>query len=272
MAIKTILVHLGSAEANENRLKLALNLAKANDALLIGLFVKQYPVVPGFVASEIGPEVIESQRAVLRRRAEEVEKQFKTQTSDAGVKAEYRTEEGDPIELAVEQSRTADLVVVGQSTPEGEDDFNIPDHLALDSGHPVLVVPYAGDFASVGKRVMITWNGTREAARALSDAMPFLTDAEEVVVLAVNAPGESQISCKDVVAQLERKGIKAKAQHITASAGMSVADTILSALSDNSSDLLVMGAYGHSRMREMVLGGVTRSILGHMTVPVLLSH
>lgn len=272
MAIKTILVHLGSADRNENRLKLALNLAKANDALLIGLFVKQYPVVPGFVASEIGPEVIESQRAVLRRRAEEVEKQFKSETDKAGVKSEYRTDEGDPIELAVEQSRTADLVVVGQSSPEGEDDFNVPDHLALDSGRPVMVVPYAGHFETIGKRVMITWNGTRESARAISDALPFLADADEVVVLAVNAPGETQTSCKDVVAQLERAGIKAKAQHITAGAGMSVADTVLSSLADNGSDLLVMGAYGHSRMREMVLGGVTRNILGHMTVPVLLSH
>lgn len=208
----------------------------------------------------------------MRRRAEEVEKQFKAKTSEAGIEAAYRSEEGDPIELAIEQARTADLVVVGQSNPEGEDDFSIPDHLALESGRPVLVVPYAGSFDSIGKRVMVTWNGTREAARAIGDAIPFLAGAEEVVVLAVNAPGETHTSCKDVVAQLERHGIKAKAQHITASAGMSVADTVLSSLSDNGSDLLVMGAYGHSRMREMVLGGVTRSILGHMTVPVLLSH
>jgi nucleotide-binding universal stress UspA family protein len=150
-----------------------------------------------------------------------------------------------------------------------------PGEVALAAGRPVLLVPYAGDFAALGRQVLVAWNGTREAARALYDAMFLLAGAEAVTVLEIDPPGDAavdpELRAASVAAALRRRGIAARARS-TVSDGMPIADLILSTAADLGADLIVMGAWGHSRLREFVLGGASRGILEAMTVPVLMSH
>jgi nucleotide-binding universal stress UspA family protein len=137
------------------------------------------------------------------------------------------------------------------------------------------MVPYAGDFPEFGKRVLVAWNGSREAARALHDSMFLLEQAEAVTIIEVDAlapaAGMVRVSAADVAAALVRRGVAATAESQT-SDGISVDDLLLSRAADLGVDLLVMGAYGHSRLREYVLGGVSRGVFQHMTVPVLMAH
>jgi nucleotide-binding universal stress UspA family protein len=146
--------------------------------------------------------------------------------------------------------------------------------LALESGRPVLVVPYIGRYPEIGRNVVVAWKAEREAARAVFDALPFLVGAEKVHILEVKERGDERPALApdiSIAAALARHGIKTSV-HTSQPRDISVGDEILSRLADLSADLLVMGAYGHSRMRELVFGGVTRHIARHMTVPTVLSH
>ncbi len=174
-------------------------------------------------------------------------------------------------------ARYADLLVVGQSSPENDvtTPENLPESVALATGRPVLVVPHIGAEKPPGKKVMLCWNASRESARAASDALPFLKAADEVVVLIVDpktsANGHGAEPGADVATWLSRHGIKVTVQRDVAS-DSDIGNVILSRAADLDVDLIVMGAYGHSRMRELVMGGVSRTLLSTMTVPVLMSH
>jgi nucleotide-binding universal stress UspA family protein len=147
--------------------------------------------------------------------------------------------------------------------------------VTLASGRPILVVPYAGRFETVGRCVLIAWNVSREAARAVADAMPLLAAADVVTVLAVDPPpgpgGDGDLPGADIALHLGRHGVEAQIER-TVSADVPIGEVLLSRAADLGADLLVMGAYGHSRTRELLLGGATRSILASMTIPVLMSH
>jgi nucleotide-binding universal stress UspA family protein len=127
----------------------------------------------------------------------------------------------------------------------------------------------------MGNRIVVAWSGSRESVRAVSDAMPFLRRAKEVIVLAINPrhgpDGHGDIPAADISLHLARHGVRADAQDITTDQ-IEVGDVLLSRAADESADLVVMGAYGHSRFRELILGGATRHLLQHMTVPILMSH
>jgi nucleotide-binding universal stress UspA family protein len=135
----------------------------------------------------------------------------------------------------------------------------------------VLVVPYAGKFDSFGKTILLAWNGTRESARAMHDALPMLEKADKVVIYAVNESSEDHIPGADIATHLARHNVNAEAHH-TVARDISVGDALLAAVSDYGADMMVMGAYGHSRVRELALGGATRDVLNTMTVPVMMSH
>ncbi|MBV8576692.1 MAG: universal stress protein, partial [Acetobacteraceae bacterium] len=175
-------------------------------------------------------------------------------------------------------ARYADLAILGQLDPDRVETELIrprPEQVALASGCPVLIVPYAGHFDKLGRRVLIAWSATREAARAVKDAMPFLTSAELVTVLTIDPRegphGHGELPGADIALHLARHGVKAQIER-TVSAGVPVGEALLSRAADLGVDLIVMGAYGHSRAREVLLGGATRSVLRSMTVPVLMSH
>jgi nucleotide-binding universal stress UspA family protein len=165
-------------------------------------------------------------------------------------------------------AREPDLII-GSSRSKKFDgiaaaDWPRPEQVALASGRPVLIVPYAGHFDNVGRRVLIAWNATREAARAVSDAMPLLTSTELVTVLTIDPRegphGHGKLPGADIALHLARHGVEAQIER-TVSAGMPVGEVLLSRVADLGADLIVMGAYGHSRAREVLLGGATRSVL-----------
>jgi nucleotide-binding universal stress UspA family protein len=194
------------------------------------------------------------------------------------VSAEWReVSEGVEGDAAL-HARYADLAIVGQLDPdrvEGNLLWPRPEQVTLASGRPVLVVPYAGRFDTVGKRVLIGWNASREAARAVNDAMPLLAAAELVTVLTIDpreGPSEhGELPGADISLHLARHGVKAQIER-TVSTGLGIGEVLLSRAADLGADLLVTGAYGHSRARELLLGGATRTLLQSMTLPVLISH
>ena len=177
--------------------------------------------------------------------------------------------------VVMEHGRAADLIMAGQTDPDWDQSplLDFPERLALESGRPVLVIPYAGRYPRIGRNVVIAWKAGRESARAVFDALPLLQGAENVHILEIKGRGDESSMSPDtsIAASLARHGIKPTIRTSVAP-DTSVGDEILSRTSDLDADLLVMGAYGHSRMRELVFGGATRHIARHMTVPTLFSH
>jgi nucleotide-binding universal stress UspA family protein len=203
---------------------------------------------------------------------------FRSAASRAGIGHEWRVIEGEVARLMTIHARHADIVILGQPDPDAAlagSASHLAESVLLGAGRPLLMVPYAGRFAAIGRRALVTWNATREAARALNDALPLLRRAEQVKILTIASSGDAApgaaLSEVDITRHLARHGIAADVTTSVAD-NIDVGDLILSRAADFGSDLIVMGGYGHSRLREWVLGGVTHSLLRHMTVPVLLSH
>jgi nucleotide-binding universal stress UspA family protein len=276
MALKDLLVHVDNDPACNTRVDVAVALAAAHGAHLTGLHVLGEPAVPGYVEIELPPSL----REELRRRPEELarqaEERFHERARRCGIRGEWRLEMGDIVGTTKLHARYADLTVVGQGIDLKNASHELaflPEELALGVGRPVLVVPRYGTFETIGKRVLIAWNGSREATRAVHDAIPLLKSASKVTVLSIDPERDAQprVPSADLALHLARHGIPAEAD-TTRGLDISVGDLLLSRAADLSADLIVMGAYGHSRVREMVLGGATRHILRHMTVPVLMSH
>ena len=277
---KTILVQLSNLRRTDVLASVAGRLAERSNAHLIGFNVANalahMPAMPALV----GPEDFAAFEAIDDETAARLKAAFDEVTHNRAFVAEWRNVKivgMEPVSAVIEHGRAADLIVASQSDPDWEMSglFDAPERLALESGRPVLVVPYAGRFGEIGKRVMVAWSGKREGARAVFDALPLLKSADKVTLLCVvgrDADGESgQLPGAEIAASLARHGVKVTVRKTLADE-VGVADEILARLADEGSDLLVMGAYGHSRLREMVFGGVTRHILRHMTVPTLMSH
>ncbi|AWK86368.1 universal stress protein [Azospirillum thermophilum] len=279
MALKDLLVVVDDSAASAARLDVAAQIAARNDAHLTGLYVIVDHVLPGYIEAELPDEVRASRRRFLQEQADKAAGRFAEAMRRHGLtdRSEWRAVSGDPTTVAAVHGRYADLIVVGQIDPARDRDLPVllPQDLLFEAGRPLLVVPYAGRFASVGERVLIGWNGSREAARAVGDAMPMLNRAKRVVVLAANPkPGMSGLGdepCADIAKHLSRHGCPVEATHVITDV-VEPGDTMLNTAADEGCDLLVMGAYGRSRLRELVLGGMTRYILQHMTLPVLMSH
>ena len=274
MAYKNILLHLTRDSRNDARINVAVNMAKAHGAHVTALYVISPPEVPAFVMAYIPADVLEQQQADAEAEAKKVQEAFTDQCDREGVANEWRMVNGDSRSVTAFHAHYADLVIVGQNAP-AEDRANgtedLPDELVLASGRPVLVVPYAGTFDNLGKTILLAWNGTRESARAMHDALPVMEKADKVIVYAVNESSADHIPGADISTHLARHGVSAEAHH-TVARDISIGDALLAAVSDYGADLLVMGAYGHSRVRELALGGATRDILNTMTVPVMMSH
>jgi nucleotide-binding universal stress UspA family protein len=191
---------------------------------------------------------------------------------------EFRIPEGDPIDAAIGEMRCADLAIMGQPDPEDDQagfGRRLAENVALSSGGPVLLVPYATARAQPGANVLVAWDGGREAARAVRDALPLLGGAKRVTVVSAGvrrtAVDDMQRSHERLAAYLAANAVEAQFKRLEV-AKHETGEAVLSQAADLGADLIVMGAYGHARVRELVLGGVTRTMLESMTVPVLMSH
>jgi nucleotide-binding universal stress UspA family protein len=280
MAIKDILVQVDGGKAAPSRITAAIDLARAHAAHVTGLCLAVEPPVPSTILGMVPPEILTTQREAIRDLAEAAAGQFRLAVERAGLPGDCRIVQvldADAAAVFVQHARHADLVILGQAEPEERTLLgpSFQADVVMSCGRPALLVPFIGTQSTLGKRVLVAWDGGREATRAAHDALPLLERAHSVTVLAVNpdfsADGDRREPGADISLHLARHGVKVTATR-TIARDISVGDAILAEIADNGIDLLVMGAYGHSRLRELVLGGVTRDLLEHMTVPVLMSH
>jgi nucleotide-binding universal stress UspA family protein len=275
--IKDIIVHLSIAKNDSAVANYAASVATALQAHLTGVAFVYGPMVPVSDGGYIPPEVIETQRADNENAAEAAIKGFTAATNKAGISAEplmlNATLAGAGDQFA-RMARRFDLAIIGQGQPEMSTmDQIIGETTLFESGRPMIMVPYIQTGPFKIDSVMICWDGSRPAARAVGDALPLLGRGSRVeIVMITNERGKQyDIEGSDIGHHLARHGFKVEVQRLPGG-DIDVADALLSHAADSSTDFMVMGGYGHSRLREFVLGGVTRSIFQSMTVPVLLSH
>ena len=281
MSIRDILVHVDDGERCDIRIDAAVTLSRAFQAGLSGVYVVAYPFsstdVRGHFAEEYQAQYQRMQADAAHENTEKAEKLFREKTGHSDIVTEWHAQAGEESEVISHHARYSDLVVVGQFASETprRNPTDMPDRLVLGGGRPVLVIPYRGHFPSIGKRILVAWDGGRAAARAVHDAIPFLGRAEMVLVVSVNGGTEARIGGEGPAARLsrhlERHDIKVEGRDVTVK-GRRVGEALDAMIGEEGIDMLVMGAYGHPRWQELVLGGVTRHTLGHMTTPVLMSH
>jgi nucleotide-binding universal stress UspA family protein len=279
MSYKTILVHVDHSKHAPQRIRIAADIALRENAHLTGLAmtgVSRYlldsmrvPDNGAFLHTHIG---------YLRQQAAKALDQYEDIVRQMGVLSwERRLVDDEPAGGLSLEARYADLVVLGQTDtsevlPAMISDF--PEYVVMYSGRPVLIVPYAGSFTHVGRKVLAAWDGSQEASRAIDGALPFLREAAEVKVVVFNA--EKQVNMHgeqpgaDIALYLARHGVRVDVmQEVTEQRS---GDALLSLAADTFADLLVMGCYAHSRFRELLLGGASRTVLASMTLPVLMAH
>lgn len=280
MDYKTILVHVDDSAHVDARIEVAATLAVSNGAHLIGAALTGVSrFIEQAVAANPYDPAITPYLDTLKSRAIGALDRFEESALRHGVVSMERRLLDDVTTADIaRQARYCDIAIVGQSDP-GEymttvgKDF--PEHVAVGSGTPVLIVPFARNFPKVGSRILVAWNGSREAKHALQGALPLLKYAKAVTVVIFN-PGDGPDRhggqpATDVTQYLSRHGVTASLRTQTVAPG-EIGNALLSIVAEASFDLLVMGCYGHSRFRELLLGGVTRAILASMTLPVLMSH
>lgn len=206
---------------------------------------------------------------------------FKSATAGLPIVAEWRISEPKGtsyVEAVLDYARVADLVIAAQTESDWDDShmFDVPEWLTMESGRPVLIVPKSGDMQTIGHRVLIAWNNSRESARAVFDALPLLQNAKAVRVLCVEEADKPQSNrdrpVAEICASLTRHGVNCVAEHIKPAKHGVAGEDLLTQVRQHNCDLLVMGCYGRSRFREFIFGGASRHVLQQATVPVLMAH
>jgi nucleotide-binding universal stress UspA family protein len=275
--IKDLIVNVTVGESRDVAGPYAISIAETFEAHVGAVAFSYEPVIPPTVMGGIPASLIDAQRADNEKAATGALAQFDSAAKRAGVSFESRIVSASLAGAADTfgaLARRFDLSVIAQAEP----DKIAPEELIAEgalfgSGRPMVVVPYIQKTGVTLNRVMVAWDASRNAARAVADAMPFLAKAGsiDVVIVASERPKSDEVAGADIGHHLARHGLKVDVKRIVAT-DTDVANTILSHAADSSADFIVMGGYGHSRLREFVLGGATRGILSSMTVPVLMSH
>ncbi|MCW3478910.1 universal stress protein [Neisseriaceae bacterium JH1-16] len=278
MSYRNILVHVDSSPGCVSRIQLACFLAQQFNAHLTGIFTAGLPNFKVNMA-EIVTDIMAETQAYAERCAKMAHETFKQVVQEMGAdKSEWCQHIGRPIESLCLNARYHDLVVMGQHNPEQSID-NLPKDFVeltvLSAGRPILIVPYAGSFVQCGRKVLVAWNASQEATRALTDALPLLKMASKTWIQTMNSRrlfnDQVDLPDADISLFLARHSVAVellKDMNNIADEG----NQLLSIVAGLDADLLVMGAYGHSRIFEIFLGGATRAVLESMTVPVLMSH
>ena len=277
MGYKTILVHCDATKGAASRSRVALDVARQHGAHLVGLHVRQPFQAPMFADMTAAMDALYASYEKTANADEAAAAAiFRELVGSAGASTEWRTLTGLADDCLIEAGRYADLIVLGQYDPEAPlaaTSSDLVERVAMATERPTLIVPHIGVTKTPGGNVMICWNGRREAVRAVTAALPILKAAVKVTLLMID-PEKSSAAAEpgaEIVQWLARHGVKADRQH-DSSEGSDIGGVILSRAADRDMDLIVMGIYGHSRVREMVLGGASRTLLASMTVPLLVAH
>jgi nucleotide-binding universal stress UspA family protein len=276
MDYRSLLVHVDRGARRSERIELAFGLAERFDAEVTGLFALSHVAVPTQARVE-APDFFEGLLKSDRYRSEQAARaDFQAaRTRHAGVPAAWRHSEHDAVDALALDARFADLVIIGQHEPQASVDSGLDagfvNGVLLKVQRPVLLVPYAGHFESIGRRVLVAWNGAPEATRAIDSALPLLARAEEVhVAHFTNGSGDDALPVAGIAEYLARHHARVSVSEPQADAP--IGSRILNHAADVGADLIVMGAWGHSRVRERLFGGATRVLLESMTAPVLMAH
>jgi nucleotide-binding universal stress UspA family protein len=281
MSYKTILLHVDQSRHLPARIEIAARIAAAAEAHLIGAAMTG---VQRFIhdAAYIDPAepALAPYLEILRQRGEAALSTFERIAQQAGVASlEKRLVDDEAAGGISLQARTCDLVVLGQEDPDERSPAvmsGFPEYVVMNGAGPTLIIPYAGRFSRLGERVLIAWNGGAEATRAVRGALPLLKRAKIVEVAIFNPKSlhdvQGEEAGADLALSLARHDIKVDVMQEMLDEDIDVGAAVLSRAADLGSDLIVMGCYGHSRFREILLGGATRTILQSMTVPVLMAH
>ena len=275
---RDILVEIDGHEASQRRIDYAISLSRRFDAHLTGLYLIQTYMPPPEVCVYINRDMEDQIYQDENNRAKAAIERFRTAAERDGLEFGTRTDKGPMHDHARQLSlhgRYADLVVIGQPDPDHSGSNLDPGDVVLSIGAPVVIVPHISPPETTAERIMIAWNASRESARAVRDAMPLLERAKAVDVVCfkpTRGSGHGELPGADIGLHLSRHDIKVDVQILEGGEGIDVGNALLSHAADRGSDFLVMGGYGHSRLREAVLGGATRTILESMTVPVLMAH
>lgn len=277
MGYKDIVVQIAEGPDCGQRLRFAVDLAARDEGHVTGVYVEPPPPMSAFPEIPVPAEIIDAQAAAAAARLARLEHEFREITGRAGVSAEWRVSHADTVTALNVHGRYADLLITGHSEEAGASWFDVAatKHIALESGRPVLVVPRACAVGTLGQRVLVAWNGSREAVRAVHDALPLLTRASQVQVAVINPAvgygAHGAVPGADLCLHLARHGVQAEA-YVGHADSHDIGAALHAQATAIGADLVVMGAYGHSRFRELVLGGVTRHLLQHLSVPMLMAH
>lgn len=274
MSYATLMVHVDLDGEQSGRVKVAADLAERFHAHLIG--VAGWAPMSAFLAEEArsDPAASESHLQDMRALLDQTGKAFRAAVGKSDAQAEWRTVLDFPTEVVAREARAADLVIIG-NTRENRDPFRAldPGQLLLKAGRPVLVVPH-GVASLVPRRVAIAWKDVREARRAVHDALPLLQQAESVMVVEILEQGsvdQATHHVNDVARYLGRHGIEIIAERVRP-ADVTATNALVRMIEDENINLIVAGAYGHSRLGEWAFGGVTRDLMAESPVCCLLSH
>jgi len=274
---KDVVVNISGRGPRDFAAEYATSIAATFGAHVAGISFLYEPVIPDGTLGGIPVDLIELQREENSKVANEAVSRFEAGVKKAGVSAETRILDatfGGAATVFAQIARRFDLAVVGQAQREGgASDELLVEGALFESGRPLVVVPYIQKRGLTLERVLACWDGGRTAARAIGDAMPFLERAKavDIVIVAEERKGGDEINGANMGAHLARHGVTANVKRI-AKGDLAIEDVLLSYAADSGADFMVMGGYGHSRLREFILGGVTRGILASMTVPVMMSH
>lgn len=275
MEYRSILVHLDGSDRAQTCLDLALHVAQRHGARVNALyapFVKAHDAGYRF-SFDNEYRLNRDDGEEERRRA--LEHHFFSRLARTNLTGIWHTATKNAHHELLLRARFADLIVVGQSDPNNPDASpgnRAQSRLTLAAGRPVLWVPWSGVFPTVGERIVVAWDAGQSATRALHDALPFMRLAKKTMLVTLNAEHKDRIPGADIGTVLARHGVDLEVTALRPPPTVSVPDALLSRTAKAGSDLLVMGAYGHARWKELVLGGVTHSVLDAMPVPVLMSH
>jgi len=275
--VKDIVVNLTGGAPQEFAADYAISIAKLFDAHIAGIGFIYEPVIPGSVLGGIPTDLIEAQREENTKAAKTATDRFAAAAGQAGLSAEVRILDASvagAADLFGRIARRFDVAVVGQARPkEGASEELLIEGALFESGRPVVVVPYVQTRAVKLDRVLVCWDGSRPATRAIADALPFLRLAKaiDVVAVSVERGKGSELVGTNMARHLARHGLEVELKRVAAG-NVDVPSAIASHAAETGADFMVMGGYGHSRLREFILGGVTRTILASSTIPVLMSH
>jgi nucleotide-binding universal stress UspA family protein len=274
MAIKDLLVYVDNDRQCANRLQFAVQMAKHCEARLNGVYVRRQLDIPSYADVQIPQDVLAAGEKQLVEMSDAARGTFQKGVAGSSLDGEFHQLKGVLPEVLSTSMHCADLAIVAQRNPDHGDDLNVhysPDPLLFQAGRPLIVVPHTGEFRYPPSNVVVAWNTSAPSARALHDALPLLRQAEQVLVVSVGKSGQAAFADGSLARHLTQHALQAEIRNVDA-ADSEAPEAVLSVAAESGSGLIVMGGYGHTRFRELVLGGMTRALLESMTVPVLMSH